>query len=504
MLTARRWFFRVTVCGCMALTWPLLGRDAQESPVRVVPALTGIDGAPVAPESLALVVGTDLALGRWQSDVPSIRLGSHGVTVVDARGVHRPAPLVSVAPSEIRFLVPHGTTPGRARVDVRHSDGTVQTGWVDVRAVAPSLLPPDAEEIPAPATSREVSLVASGIRHALSPVTVMVNGRPVRVRTIPDGHSPGLDRLDLGPLPRLDRAGDAVSVTLVADGLLSNTVQLPLATRVPSGGWGLRAPLIEPNSEMSVAALDGKIYVLGGYPSNRISVRTVQVYDPTTDTWSLTTPLPVALNHTVAAGVAGRLYVIGGQEEAGGAGPFVDTVYAYDPATAAWSSRARMPAARGGGAAAVVDGLIYVAGGRPPRGNDFAVYDPGRDRWTVLPPLPTQRNHLGAAAVGGRIYVVGGRFGAGFESERTDAIEIFDPGTGRWSTGAPMLRPRGGVNVARAYGCLHVFGGEGDASSPTGVFPDHDVYDPSTDNWISMPPMPLPVHGVTGAVVPTD
>ncbi|MFN9895353.1 MAG: kelch-like protein, partial [Acidobacteriota bacterium] len=35
-----------------------------------------------------------------------------------------------------------------------------------------------------------------------------------------------------------------------------------------------------------------------------------------------------------------------------------------------------MPTARSGGAAAVLDGKIYVAGGRPPRGTDFAVYDP--------------------------------------------------------------------------------------------------------------------------------
>lgn len=65
----------------------------------------------------------------------------------------------------------------------------------------------------------------------------------------------------------------------------------------------------------------GLIYVLGGYPSTRTSVTTVQVYDPVTDSWRLGPPLPVALNHSMAAGVGGRLYVIGGQTNAGGAGP---------------------------------------------------------------------------------------------------------------------------------------------------------------------------------------
>jgi len=50
-----------------------------------------------------------------------------------------------------------------------------------------------------------------------------------------------------------------------------------------------------------------------------------------------------------------------------------------------------------------------------------------------------------------------------------------------------------------------VFGGEGTDDEPNGVFPDHDVYNPMTDEWrelapMPMPmPMPIPVHGVTGA-----
>jgi N-acetylneuraminic acid mutarotase len=143
----------------------------------------------------------------------------------------------------------------------------------------------------------------------------------------------------------------------------------------------------------------------------------------------------------------------------------------------------------------VIDGKIYVAGGRPPRGADFAVYDPARDQWTTLPIVPTQRNHLAAAAIGGKMYVVGGRFEAGFQSAQSDAMEIYDPKTNTWSHGAPMPKPRGGLNAVEAYGCLHVFGGE----FATGVHPDHDVYNPVTNTWTSLDRMPTPVHGVSGA-----
>jgi N-acetylneuraminic acid mutarotase len=263
--------------------------------------------------------------------------------------------------------------------------------------------------------------------------------------------------------------------------------------------WSRRADLLEANSEMSVAELGGRIYVIGGYPSNRISTMQVQVYDPATDQWRFGTPIPVALNHTMSVSVQGVLYVIGGQTEAGGDGPFVNTVYAFDPAVGRWITRAPMPTARGGGGAAVVNGKIYVAGGRPPRGNDFAVYDPAADRWEALPALPNQRNHIGMVSIDNRVYVIGGRTGAGFDTPTVDLVDVYDVATGRWSAGTPLPKPRGGINAIVAYGLIHVFGGEGNPQAANGVFPDHDVFDPTRGRWIHLTDMPTPVHGVTGA-----
>ena len=275
----------------------------------------------------------------------------------------------------------------------------------------------------------------------------------------------------------------------------------PTPASVLGSVWNTRAPLPEPNSETAVTQLDNKIYVLGGYPSTRKSVVTVQVYDTSEDRWELAAPLPMPINHAMAAAFDGKVYVIGGQARAGGRGPFLDTVFEYDPATDEWRPRAPMPTKRSSGATAVIDSKIYVAGGRPPQGHDFAVYDPPKDLWTILPELPTQRNHLSAAVIAGKMYVAGGRFGAGFRSELTGALEVYDPVTNTWTALTPMPKPRGGVNSIAVNGCLHVFGGEGSAKDPNGVFPDHDVYNPLTDTWQSLGPMPVPVHGVTGAAL---
>jgi hypothetical protein len=265
------------------------------------------------------------------------------------------------------------------------------------------------------------------------------------------------------------------------------------------GEWGVRAGLLANNSEFALAEANGKLYVLGGYPPetgpNRTS-RTVQVYDIASNTWQLGPQLPQPNNHGMAAGVNGKIYLLGGQltDDQQGASA-TDMVYELDPAVGAWVEKARMPTARSGGVAVAHGGKIYVAGGRVPRGNDFAVYDPAADQWEVLPNLPSQRNHITGAAINGRIHVVGGRLGNGLSPLKSDAHEVFDPQTRTWTTAAAMLRGRSGMNGVLARGCFHVWGGE----APSGMTPDHDYYDPRSNQWSSLRSMPTPIHGVVGS-----
>lgn len=263
--------------------------------------------------------------------------------------------------------------------------------------------------------------------------------------------------------------------------------------------WSTRASLLESNSEMAVAELDGKIYVMGGYPPSRVTQRTVQVYDPVSNRWQLTTPLPIPLNHQMAAAVNGRLYVIGGQTDAGSA--YTNTVFEYNPVTSNWTAKAPMPTSRSAGAAAVIGNLIYVAGARSSPGQDFAVYNVTNNQWTTLPNMPTGRNHLAAGAINGKVYVVGGRLGGGFTSPMTNILEVFDPATGMWSTNAPMPTTRGGINGIVANGCFFVWGGEGPIGppNPNGMFAQNEMYVASLNRWYRLEPLPTAVHGVTGA-----
>jgi N-acetylneuraminic acid mutarotase len=101
-------------------------------------------------------------------------------------------------------------------------------------------------------------------------------------------------------------------------------------------------------------------------------------------------------------------------------------------------------------------------------------------------------------AIDGKVYVAGGRFGGSFASERTGATEVYDPATNSWSSLTAMLGPRGGVASVVANGCLVLIGGEGNYSDVRGLSVENEAFNPRTNSWISLPPMPSPTHGLVG------
>jgi N-acetylneuraminic acid mutarotase len=269
-------------------------------------------------------------------------------------------------------------------------------------------------------------------------------------------------------------------------------------------GWSMGHAMPLARSEHGVAELDGKIWVLGGYPPGRLPSNLVQIYDPATSRWSLGPRLPQPIHHLMSAAVGGKLYVMGGEIDGASTGRpeiFVAHTWVHDPAVGGWMQRAPMPTARSGGGKAVIGGKIYVAGGRPPGGHAFEVYDPATDKWEKLPDMPTQRNHLAMVALNGKVIVAGGRFGPGAMSERTDVVEIYDPITRSWSRGAPLPAAVGGITGAVHAGCMFVFGGEGERTHVLGLTPTTYAYDPRANSWTRLPDLPIGVHGLKGSAV---
>ena len=202
--------------------------------------------------------------------------------------------------------------------------------------------------------------------------------------------------------------------------------------------WEKRAPLPAPRGALAVAALDGKIYALGGErfsaakPDAYEPVSDAAVYDPKSDAWEILPPLRYRRDHLFAGAIGGRIYAVGGRDRPNYA---LKNVEAYDPAARAWSERAPMPTGRSGGAAAVANNRLYVFGGEGNADNtslgtfnQVEFYDPARDAWTRLAPMPLPRHAIGAAVVGKRIYLPGGSIVQGGRAPGTTPIvDTFEP-----------------------------------------------------------------------------
>src|SRR6267378_3458584 len=70
---------------------------------------------------------------------------------------------------------------------------------------------------------------------------------------------------------------------------------------------------------------------------------------------------------------------------------------------------------------------------------------PGSGSWTTKAPMPTARDGLGVAAVNGMLYAVGGFNSSGLP---VATLEAYDPTTNTWTAKAPMPTARSNLDVA--------------------------------------------------------
>jgi N-acetylneuraminic acid mutarotase len=297
---------------------------------------------------------------------------------------------------------------------------------------------------------------------------------------------------------RLMRTRFRLSPALLA--LFFITLIATAASASAGDPWLSGTPTPFHRGEAAAAALDGKIYLIGGFTVFGVTNR-VEAYDPKSGKWQERAPLPVALHHAGVAVINKKIYVVGGFDGLMFWEP-LHTVWEYNPRRDEWKAKKEMPTARGALSVGVWKGKLYAVGGygETPfgKGNLGAneVYDPLIDKWELKSPLPIARDHLAVAVVNGKIHAMGGRFQSS-SSRNLSLHDVYDPETDAWSAAAPLRKPRSGVAAAVLQGKIHLFGGE----APDGTHPDHDIYDPAADAWAPGPPMPTARHGLAAVAV---
>jgi uncharacterized protein (TIGR03437 family) len=224
-----------------------------------------------APEAIIAGFGSNLVTGSAATTSTSLptSLLNISVSVKDSAGTETASPLFFVSPGQINYVVPAGLASGPATVSVRDRGTTVAAGSLQIQPVAPGFFTANADgvgtaaadvirvapdlsqrysftfecgqapgscvgtpiDLSSPTDSIYVLLFGTGIRGrtSLSTVTATVGGQTVPVVYAgPQSEYPGLDQVNLGPLPRTLAGRGTVTILVQVDGKAAPPVSVAI------------------------------------------------------------------------------------------------------------------------------------------------------------------------------------------------------------------------------------------------------------------------------------
>ena len=234
---------------------------------------------------------------------------------------------------------------------------------------------------------------------------------------------------------------------------------------------------------------NGLVLAAGGYNAyNGGPLTSCELYSPETGIWSsrrLGNLSTARFAHTATLLADGRVLVAGGNGKEGA----LASAEVFDPATRRWSATGGLTTARVVHTATLLgDGRVLVAGGlNTASGSELAsaeLYDPGENTWNATGSLAVARTlHTATLLPSGKVLVTGGT-GLGQLAVSFSATELYDPGTGVWSS-------TGSLNDARqehtatllANGKVLVAGGSQQSTSGSIRLASAEVYDSISGTW---------------------
>ena len=279
--------------------------------------------------------------------------------------------------------------------------------------------------------------------------------------------------------------------------------------RFSTAQWTQKADMPTIRSDFSTCVVDGKIFVIGGSLQLRmdeygdLSLSTVEMYDPETDTWAGKANMPTVRSNVSVSVVDGKIYAIGGSKMKkyqvprgfGHESEELPTVEMYDPATDTWTQKADMPTPRKT-KTCVVDGKIYAIGGWSTANEQsqletVEVYDPPTDTWAKAQSMNHARCSAAISVVNGEIYAVGGigwppnrdQSGRYFSSLYLSSVEVFNPKMNQWQERTEMSVPKAAHSTSVIDDKIYVIGGYFQEERKLNRLSTIEVYDPATDRW---------------------
>jgi hypothetical protein len=274
-----------------------------------------------------------------------------------------------------------------------------------------------------------------------------------------------------------------VTFALAAAAFRTNVASAPQA-----GSVSAASPMLHARSGQTATLLpEGKVLIAGGMRRNQDFYRSAELYDPSTGKFQPTGEMNVArVGHIAVLLKTGKVLIAGGWVGQGG----TDLAELYDPATGKFTLTANKMTVRRGRPSATLlpDGDVLIAGGEERNNESLAsaeifhvttlsfqktssmrharvshtatllndgrvliaggyagsvsasaeLYDPKAGAFAETGALATARcKHTAGLLPDGRVLVAGGSDSRGWNGNLSSA-EIYDPRSGKFTTGAPL------------------------------------------------------------------
>jgi hypothetical protein len=277
---------------------------------------------------------------------------------------------------------------------------------------------------------------------------------------------------------------------LVTGGQAIGTTQSLRSTEVynpTTGTWTASGNLITGRSNhIAVRLQNGRVLVAGGVAvETQTRLASAELYDPATGTWTATGNLAVARQQAAVVMLNdGRVLVIGGSGPNSNLDPLA-SVEMYNPATGQWATTGAMTVPRVGHSAVLMsNGRVLVAGGARTTVSSTVLlasadfYEPSTGQWTGTGNFITARAFSTAVLLtNGRPLLAGG---SNFTTTAYGAADLYDPVSGGWTETGSLLTPRLSHTATRLpNGKVLVAGGTGSVGTLGSV----ETYDAATGTW---------------------
>ena len=249
-----------------------------------------------------------------------------------------------------------------------------------------------------------------------------------------------------------------------------------------TNSWSLLAPMTYARWGDAAVIYNGLIYVFGGVTASYSPVLPVEAYNVSNDSWTVKSNVPSGLassDGVMAVTVGNYVYLFLHQSS-----------YRYDPSSDTYTALTNVPVSVEWGTCAYVnvggEDRIYILGGEPGNYNTVYYYRPAYNDWTLVStntPYPAYGVIRDDPVINGKIY-----YGYGNSQSSSffyASMYAYDPVANTWSQLlATGQHPRDGVACGVVNGSLYVIGGRDSESQPIPGVNYTECFNPNVQNAV--------------------